>query len=166
MNRGDKPASLDSATRAHLERDIKFLLMPWFSFRAYIRFTGRDKKRGHFYGNEHQVTYNQCLFQKVPAIQLRKSKGYNDLIRFIEQDLKGKIVSAKIYRRDAGSADFNVLCREYFKGGLNMETLNDPVLSDDEGHFLYYLVKNGRVEITEEDPSKIDFKKEVDAGMG
>jgi hypothetical protein len=165
MDRRQKPASLDSTTRAHLERDIKFLLIPWFSFRAYVQFSGRDRKKGHFYGNEHQVTYNQCLHRKVPAIVLRKEKGYTDLIHFIEHSIKGKFLSAKIYMREPGCQDFNTLCREYYKGGLNSTTLQDPQLAEDEGFNLYYQVKEGRLMILEEDPNAIDFKAEISENL-
>ncbi|MGN6478319.1 MAG: hypothetical protein ACTHKV_13925 [Flavipsychrobacter sp.] len=134
--------------------------MPWFNFRAYVRFIGRDKKKGHFYGNEHQCTYNQCLYGNVEKIVLRKHKGYTDLINFIEQSIRGKYLSAKIYMRSEGSVKFDLLCREYYKGGLTMQ--QDPLLSPDEATILCYTVRNGRLEISEENPMEIDFKKEME----
>jgi hypothetical protein len=163
MNEQSKPMALDSITRAHVEREIKILLLPYLQFRLYVRYTGRDKKVGHYYGNEHQVTYNQCLFKRVPHINLYKKKGYNDLVRMIEEQLRGKYISAKLYRKSDPSKEvFDILCREYYKGELNPNTINDPILSEDEIRILYYEVFKGRVVIQltpPENPDDINFKQ-------
>lgn len=149
--------SLEQAIiKAHATKDLKFLLLPYLSFRAYVIFTGKEKKKSHFYGNEHQCTYNQCLFGKIPHIQLRRLKGYTDLVNLIENNYKGKYLTAKIYMRDPQTGQFDILCREYFKGGL--QECNDPVIDENEMRTLFYYIKKNYVIITETDPALEDFK--------
>jgi hypothetical protein len=147
--------------KAQGTNDIKYLLTPYLSFRAYVVFKAVHKSRRHFYGNEHECTYNQLLHQHLPFIVLRKSKGYWDLVNYIEKTLKGKYQSAAIYMRSIPGGKFDVLCRRYFKGAL--QDHDDPLLSEDEGFKLFYLIQNGRVVISETDPNSIDFKKEINS---
>src|SRR5687768_15585203 len=100
-------------SKAKDTNDIKQLLLPWLSFRLYIVFKQPEKTRRHFYGDEHQCTYNQCLHGKVPNIVLRKCKGYTNLIGLVEKEFKGKYQSAAIYRCSAPGGAFDVLCRRY-----------------------------------------------------
>lgn len=160
--------SLEQAiTKAHLTKDVKFLLLPFFSFRMYVCYNSGERKKAHYYGNEHQVTYNQLLYQKVPVITLSVKKGYMDLLQMVEHTIKGRYTSAKLYMR-AENKQFDILCREYYKGQLNENTVNDPVLSDDEGRVLYYNIIRGQVRVYEKDPSamiEIDFKGEVSSHL-
>ncbi len=149
--------------QASQTNDIRILLQPWLSFRLYIVFmqknNPKEKSRRHFYGHEHQCTYNQCVHGMIPNITLRRKKGYEALVEMVEKTYKGKYQSATIYMRSQKGGPFDVLCREYYKGGLQKK--NDPLLSDDEGFILYYHSKNGKLEIIEQDPGTIDFAKEI-----
>lgn len=158
--------SLDEAIRkAHLTKDIKFLLLPWLNFRLYVKYSTGGRKSAHYYGNEHRITYNQCAYEKVPAIELKPKKGFDNLIWMVENQLKGQYTAAKLYRR-AENKQFDILCREYYKGQLNENTINDPVLSDDEGMILYYKIVKGFVIIQEEDPgTPPNFKQHVDEAL-
>ncbi len=158
--------SLEQAiTKAHISKEIKFILLPLLQFRLYVRYNGRDKKTGHYYGNEHQCTYNQCLYQKIPFIILNKKKGFDDLVWMVENRLKGQYISAKLYMRSDPYKDFDILCREYYKGGIINETVNNPILFEDEVRTIHYTIDRGRVIIVPEDIKKetegIDFKNIV-----
>ncbi len=147
MNQPTQSTAYYEANKAHLHREIKSLLIPWLTFKLYIKFsdrkrTGEPQKKRTFYGNEHQCTYDQCFYKKIDRIILRRHKGYNDLIHLVEHTLKGKYLSAKIYMR-GDDGNFDVLCREYFKGGLAQ--VNDPVLSEDEIRELYFMVQENRL---------------------
>jgi len=153
-----------TSSRPHDEKNLKLLLIPYLSFRLYVKFQKQHpgnypNPTRTFYSNEFRVTYKQCLFGKVPDIKLFKQAGYQALIDYVENGIKGKYLSAKIYMRDAETGAFDTLCREYYKGGL--EKQNDPLLSEDEVQILYYSVKNGKLVIEKTNPNEIDFKSEV-----
>lgn len=156
------------ANKAHIERKIKPLLTPWLNFKLHMKFTGTGHERTIF-GNEHQCTYNQCFHGKVKEIVLNRKKGYIGLVHYIEKDLKGKLIKAKIFTRDA-NGEFEILCRSYYKGGLMLPT-NDPVLSEDEGLILYHQRKKSeedgieRLVILEENPEAINFKDLIDKSL-
>lgn len=144
------------AHKAKHTNNLNLLLQPWCTFRLYVVFKPPEKTRRHFYGNEHQCTYYQCLNHHVKEIVMRKKKGYEDLVNLVEKTFKGKYQTAVIYMRENGSDKFEKECRRYYKGGLELK--DDPVLSDDEGFTLYFTVKNGLLVIQETDPGKEDFK--------
>lgn len=133
--------------RAHFERNIKLLLQPYFEFRLYIVFKtaeGRPGPKRHFYGNEHQCTYTQLLHQKLPFISMDKLKGYNELIKLVEESYKGKYIGAKIYGREPGQEQFSILHRDYLRGEL--KECHDPVIAaGDQYYNLSYLIEKGRV---------------------
>lgn len=133
--------------RAHFAQDIKLLLQPYFSFRLYIVFKQADGRPGpkrHFYGNEHQCTYRQLLANKLPSISMDKQKAYTNLIHLIEVTYKGKYIGAKIYGREEGSDQFNILHRDYLRGVL--QSSNDPDFSNGSPVYeINYRVKDGRV---------------------
>jgi hypothetical protein len=145
------------ANRADNLKEIKFLLTPYISTRLYVYFNHRDpgKRKKTFYANEHRCTYSQCVKGMVPSIILNKMAGYQALINMVEQTIKGKYISAKLYLRPPGSQQFEILCREYFKGELILQ--NDPPFTGDECQVLYYYTKDGRLIITEKDPALEDF---------
>lgn len=150
--------------KAHQLRDLAFFLKPYFSFRAYINFGGPNKKRNHFYGHEHQCTYNQLLHGHCENIVLSKAKGFNDLVHFIS-NLKERYVSASIYMRTEQGGPFGVLCYEWYKGALTKHY--EPVLSDDEVKILYFEIVKGQVIIREKPKEEIaiDFKAEIEAAL-
>ncbi|MFZ4056976.1 MAG: hypothetical protein ACOYKE_02505 [Ferruginibacter sp.] len=149
--------------RAAQEGDVKHFLKPYFSFRLYAQFK-KDKKKVHFYGNEHQVTYQQLKFAQAKSIILNKEKGYTDLIKLVEVTWKNRLLSAVIYMRESDNAPFNIECRRYYNGEIT--DCNDPVISA-ENNFreLFYFFQNGILFITEEKPVEIDFKKEVNNAL-
>ncbi|TWI80546.1 hypothetical protein IQ13_3224 [Lacibacter cauensis] len=151
---------LDPDQEAHMKRNIKWLLQQYFSFRAYVKF--KDGKARHFYGNEHQCTYNQLQAGIYPNIRMDKEKGYTDLINLIERSYKGKYTAATIYMRNPGEKDFNTVCRNYYKGEAT--EINDPVITDPV-YTLYYIVQNGRVLVQTEDPAAHDFKNLVNQNL-
>lgn len=146
------------ANKAHIEKELKLLLIPYISTRLYVYFNHGDKnkRKRTFYANEHRCTYSQCLKGMVPHIVLYKQAGYEGLVRMVET-LKGKYLTAKLYRREEGEKGFDLLCREYYRGALVGEP-NDPPFSADECQVLYFYQKDGRLVITEENPAAIDFK--------
>lgn len=149
----------DKDAKARLTYDIKHFLKPFFTFRLYVKFKANNKK-SHFYGNEHQCTYNQLLYGQVPNIEMSRLKGYTDLINLVENTWKHKLTSATIYMRSDGSEKFDTACREYYNGEL--KDINDPVIDDsNDKRTLYYYFQNYRLFITTEDPAATDFKKEI-----
>lgn len=148
---------------ARLTNDLKHFLKPFFTFRVYVQFAGTRKKR-HFYGNEHQCTYNQVMHKHVPHIVMCRTKAYNDLINLVENTWRGKISSAKIFMREKDDEPFNILCREYYNGEIIKDSINDPVIdSADDVRHLYYYFQNGNLFIEATDPNEsINFKKEID----
>ena len=141
--------------RLHLTKKIHGLLIPWLSFRLYIHFKssqeyGKDS-RCHFYGQEQRCTYNQCIHGHVETIILDKLAGYNNLVHLVEKgSFKGKYKTAKIYSRTPGLGKFDILHREYYKGKLNTDTVDDPVLDvADQHRILYYKIENKRLVILE-----------------
>lgn len=145
----------DPLQEAHMKRNLKFLLMPHFLFRAFVNF--KNNKRTHLYGNEHKVTYNQILAGRVPQILLNREKGYTDLITLIETAYVGKYKQATIYMRTPGTNEFDTICRSYDSNGIR--DMNDPVLSDEQKQLtLYYTIESGRVFILTEPVPQPDFK--------
>lgn len=148
-----------SSNRAHSNRELKPLLLQYLQFKLYMVFPrkspGGINITKTIYGNEHQVTYKQCLFHKVPNITLNRLKGYMDLIRYVEEDLKGKYLTCKIYHDANGDRSFPALCRHYYKGGL--EEQQDPVIDEKEEKVLYYRVQDDKVIILENKPEEIDI---------
>lgn len=140
--------------KAHMTRELKYLLLDHFQFRAHINF--KNKKKFSPYGNEHQCTYNQLLAGRMPNILLDREKGYTDLIRLIENSYRGKYNTAAIYMRHPATNEFDILCRRYMNG--EAEEINDPVIPDENKFLtLYYYIKEGRVIIDTVDPSTLDF---------
>jgi hypothetical protein len=142
--------------KAMQTNNLNLILQPWCSFRLYVVFKPPAKTRRHFYGNEHQCTYNQCMNHHVKNILMRKKKGYNDLVNLVEKTYRGKYQTAVIYMREPGKDKFELECRRYYNGGL--EKQNDPILSDDEGFTLYFTIKNGLLVIQETNPEDEDFR--------
>lgn len=90
-------------------------------------------KSRHFYGEEQQVTYSQCLNGKVENILLSKQIGYQRLIDLLEKGkFKKKYISAQIYSKSNQYSDnnFDILHREYHNGKLVLHSQNDPVFKD------------------------------------
>lgn len=135
-----------SLLRAHQTRDLKYLLIPYLTFRAYVNFGGPTRKKTHFYGNEHTCTYNQLLHGHLDKIVLCKAKGYRELVEFIE-GLKGKYISAKLYMRTEPRGKFDLLCLEWYKGSFNRH--HEPVVSEDEISELYFEIVKGQIIIRE-----------------
>jgi hypothetical protein len=146
-----KQQCLSTNDRAHLERNIKLLLQPMFHFRLYVVFSlhdGRPGPKRHFYGNEHQCTYQQLLSQKLPYIEMNKNKGYKDLVHLVEGAYYGRYISAKIYGREPGQINFDSLHRDYFRGKLLSQS--DPEIPVDEQCYkLTYRIESGRVIIND-----------------
>lgn len=160
-------AEIEARERAHRNQDLKQLLIleRHLSFRLYVVFPkshpGKHRNPGrHFYGNEHRVTYKQCLYGRVPHIALDKVQGYTALIRLVEEQMKGQWLTAQIYSRsDESSIDFDVLHREYYKGGL--DKCDDPVLTEQHNKKLWFSTKENRLQLLDTDPALIDFKSEM-----
>jgi hypothetical protein len=160
MQKQTESSVLYRANKAHIEKELKMLLVPWISTRLYVYFKDKNpaKRRRTFYANEHRVTYSQCLNQRVENIVLHKYAGYMSLIKMAE-DLKGKYSTAKIYLR-TGPDDFNITLREYDATGTLVST-NDHPFQPEECQLLFYTIENGRVIIHEKEPEKVDFKNEI-----
>lgn len=145
--------------KAHMTRDLKLLITDHLVFKLHMAFKKRDANsksvKRSIYGNEHSVTYDQCFFGKVDCIVLDRKKGYNDLIRYIEQDLKGQYIECKIYMDD-GTRKFPRLCRKYHKGSRVLE--DDPALSEEDVKLLYFTTEKGLLVIHETKPEEPDFK--------
>lgn len=182
MNRNEESAAYEAQvavnkeilkeTHAHQMQDLKLLLSlkKQFITKLHMVFKKRDKEsrsiKRSIYGNEHSVTYSQCLFHKVDCIVLDRKKGYYDLVRYVEQDLKGQYIECKLYYDD-GSGNFNKLCRKWHKGGLVLK--EDPEFSDEDVKVLYFTVKNSRLHITEKpeesEVQNTDFKQLVSEAL-
>lgn len=106
--------------------NLKHFLLPWLSFRLHISFKPPDKKRRHFYGNEHGVTLNQLRAGHKDNVVLDKYKGYTDLINLVEKTWKGKWQAAAIYMRSEMGGPFDVEVRRYYRGEIENE--NSPVI--------------------------------------
>lgn len=142
--------------KAHQTGNIKHFLSPYFLFRAYIVF--KNGKRMHLYGNEHSCTYNQLRYGRYDNIPLSREKGYMELLNLVEKNYKGKYTVAKIYRREPGQKDFNIICRHYDSNGELVEC-QDPVIPDDQKMLiLFYYTHKGQVIVTETDPAGENFK--------
>lgn len=144
--------------RAHQTLDLRALIIPWLCFKLFIKFKPsadyKNSNRHHsgftFYGHEHSCTYKQCLFGHVKEIHLDRMKGYNELVKKVERDYKGKYTSAKIYGRRPGELLFNTVHREYYMGKLDKEKVNDPVIDvADAFKILKYKIESGLLIIVE-----------------
>lgn len=164
MQKQTESSALYLANKAHIEKELKMLLVPWISTRLYVYFNDRNpaKRRRTFYANEHRVTYSQCLKQRVESIVLYKYEGYMALIKMAE-DLKGKYLTAKIYMR-TGPGEFNTTLREYDRSG-SLVASNDHPFAPYECQMLYYTIENGRLLIHEAKPESIDFKTEIEKNL-
>lgn len=141
--------------KAHLTKEIKFLLLEHFQFRAAISF--KNNKKFTAYGNEHRCTYNQVLAGRVKTIELDREKGYTDLIKLIETSYNGKYKRAAIYMRSQETNDFDITCRMYDADGV--QEINDPVFSDDHRiKTLYPTIENHRIIIHTQPVELPDFK--------
>lgn len=125
----------------HSKRNLRGLLIPWLSFRLYVYFKdnkdyANGSKSRHFYGEEQQVTYSQCLNGKVENILLSKQIGYQRLVDLLEKGkFKRKYISAQIYSKsDPFNDNFDILHREYHNGKLVLHSQNDPFFR--EGNML------------------------------
>lgn len=122
--------------KCHADRQLRGLLIPWLSFRLYVYFKSSEKygsgSKAHFYGEEQQVTYSQCLNGKVENIFLSKQIGYHRLVDLLEKGkFKRKYVSAQIYSKSDPYVDnFDILHREYHNGKLVLHNHNDPFFRD------------------------------------
>lgn len=155
-------------SEAHMYFELKPLILNWLRFKLHIVFKKKDpgtrkSMTKSIYGNEHSVTYKQCLFGKVDHIVLSRLKGYKDLIQYIEKDLKGKYLACKIYYDPEGNGNFSVLCRRYYKGGL--EEVNDPVITEEDVKTLFFSVEKNRLVIHETKPEEPDFKALVSEAL-
>jgi hypothetical protein len=152
-----------SLERAHSSLDLRALLLPWLRFRAVITFKASPQRgtgvatKKVFYGDEHGVTYKQCLTghantggkNTAKVILLDRYKGYNALVNKIEGDLRGQYIKILLFGRD-GSNEFNILHRAYYNNRLNKETVNDPILAPSEQYKeLHFKVANCRLVIFE-----------------
>jgi len=136
--------SQDKATlfinKCHITRNLRGLILPWLSFRLYVYFkdsqTYGSGSKGHFYGEEQQVTYSQCLNGKVKNIVLSKETGYQRLVDLLEKGkFKRKFISAQLYSKSDRYLDnFDILHREYHNGKLVLSSQNDPFFK--EGNML------------------------------
>ena len=141
--------------KAHLTKEIKFLLLEHFQFRAAISF--KNNKKFTAYGNEYRCTYNQVLAGRVKTIELDREKGYTDLVNLIEVNYKGKYKRAAIYRRSEDSNDFDITCRLY--DAESVLEINDPVLTVEQKiKTLYPSIENSRIIIHTEPVELPDFK--------
>lgn len=142
--------------KAHQTGNIKHFLTPYFLFRCYIVF--KNGKKVHLYGNEHQCTYNQLRYGRFENIPLNREKGYTDLIDLVEKRYSGKYTVAKIYRREPGTKDFNILCRHYDSNGQLLEC-QDPLIPEEQKILiLFYYIHSGKVIVTPTDPAGENFK--------
>ncbi|RTL56260.1 MAG: hypothetical protein EKK37_17455 [Sphingobacteriales bacterium] len=143
--------------KAASDGNLKHFLLPFFCFRLYVRYKNK-KKPVHLYGNEHQCTYYQLQTGRVPHIELSQTKGYTDLIRYVEEKIKGKYLTAIIYRRTGDHSDFNIECRRYNEAG-QLEKCQDPVIDPEvDKRILYYYFKNGELQLQYINPNNEDFK--------
>lgn len=141
--------------KAHLTRELKFLLIDHFLFRAFFQF--KDRKKFTAYGNEHRCTYNQVLAGRVKTIELDREKGYTDLVKLVETSYKGKYQRAAIYMRSEETNDFDITCRLYDSHGLI--DIQDPVLTEAQKiKTLYPSIQNNRIIICTEPVQLPDFK--------
>lgn len=147
-------------TKAHQTRDIRYLLIPFFCFKLSIRFKPSPEYKGNtgsltFYGHEHSCSYKQCIAGHVKDILLDRMKGYNELIKKVELEYKGKYTSAKIYGRSPGELMFPTLHRTYYNGKLDKESVVDPVIDlKDEFKTLYYRLESNLLILSEVYPYK------------
>lgn len=150
--------------KAHIEKELKMLLVPWISTRLYVYFNDRNpaKRKRTFYANEHRVTYSQCLKERVKDITLHKLAGYLGLVKMAE-DLRGKYVTAKIYMR-TGPEGFNAILREYDRSG-NLVSFEDHPFTEDQCQVLYYTIEHGRLVLHEKEPEQINFKQEIEQNL-
>jgi len=145
-------------TKARLTGDLKHFLKPYFSFRLYVQFK-KDKKKSHFYGNEHQCTFSQLKHAQVPNILMSKLKGYTDLIS-LEKKWNKDLYAATIYMRPADHQPFDTICRSWYKG--EVKEINDPLITEEnDNRTLYYFFQNNNLFITTEDPAAVDFKTTI-----
>lgn len=134
--------------------DIKHFLKSFFMFRAYIKY--RNGKVVHLYGNEHQVTLQQLVHNRVPSIIMDREKGYTELVTHLERKIKEFSVGA-IYQRHPEKKDFSIICRRYYNGQL--EECQDPVIPENQKILtLYYYFKNNLPVISTDNPANQDFK--------
>jgi hypothetical protein len=144
--------------KAHTEKELKPLLLPYISTRLYVYFNHKElsKRKRTFYANEHRCTYTQCLRGMVPNITLHKSAGYQGLVD-MAASLRTKCITAKLYLRPEGSEGFDVLLWEYYQGELVKQPTEAP-FEKEECKLLYYYLKDGRLIVTDTDPASEDFK--------
>lgn len=158
-----KSSLIDPELEANQKGNIKYFLQPYFSFRLYVLFSSNQRK-AHFYGNEHDCTYQQLRHGNVPCIRLDKLKGYTDLLNLVERTWKGKLTKAAIYMRQPGEEKFTILCRRWYLGKL--EECQDPVLDENSKQILWYSFEKNRLHILTTPPPAIDFKSEVQHALG
>lgn len=159
INRTDDSKLMRNETQANLTGDLKYFLLPFFTFRVHVHFKN-PKRKCHFYGNEHECTYQQLKRGHVPHIVMDKIKGYTGLIKLIEHTWKNKITSAGIYMRLPGEEKFDRLCRRWYNG--DWEEIQDPVISHEEAvTILYYSFEKNKLQIHTTPPEDIDFKTEL-----
>ena len=148
----------------NLTGNLKMLLMPYFSFRLFIKFNDRKGQKRHLYGNEHNCTNHQLQQQKVPFILLDKQKGYTDLINLVEKRWQKKYSAAAIYMRPPGEKTFSILCRRYYDGEL--EECQDPIITPELNQTLYYHFENHRLQLsTFAAPPLPNFKEEINKAL-
>lgn len=156
---------IEAAERPHREQNLKLLLIQYgyLTFRAYVVFPKKHASRSRnptrtFYSHETRSTYRQCLHGRVNRIELNKLEGYQNLIKLIDEDMKGQWLSAKIYGRNPDTGEFDKLHREYYQGGL--KDANDPVLTESDIQHVYFRVENHRLVLTDEPvPTNENFKQ-------
>lgn len=147
--------------KAHFLKDLRLLIAAdFFYFRAKITF--QDKKELNCYGDEHSVSYKQCLAGFAKEIELDATKGYTALLQFIERHGKaGNIRVAKVFGRDNLGDGFNTVHRVFTRGKWGQ--INDPVIPADQNtRILDFIVNKSHVEITGLREKELpDFKAEV-----
>ena len=154
-----KNPHFDPDQKARQTGDLKHFLKPFFTFRLYIVFK-KNRKKCHFYGNEHQCTYQQLVHGHVSQIVLSREKGYKDLVELIEKKWKGMYESASIFMREAGDDKFNTLCRRYYLG--EVQEIQDPVITpQDDIRKVHYSFEGQIIQLSLAPFELPDFKAEI-----
>lgn len=156
--------------KAHLTKDLRLLLSSdFFYFRAQIKFYQPEKTPLTMYGDEHSVTYKQCVAGYAKQIELNATKGFKSLVDYIDKHSVargGNIVSAQIYGRDDVTQPFDTIHRIFGRGKWLEK--NDPIIPVDMNfRILDFKIERNRVEVTGlRDKNSPDFKNEIANALG
>jgi hypothetical protein len=152
---------LKTKLKASGTNELRLLLQDVFLFRAAVVFV--TDKRCSLYGHEHSYTYNQVRSGNIPEIILNAEKGFWDLVRYIDKEVKkGLVKSAKIYLREAVGMPFSILLCSWYNG--KWELFTTPFFTDQNTiRKIDFEIINGMIEILSEEGGALpDFKNKAD----